>query len=78
MAGIPNTLLHFIYVNHRGEEHTYLVRPKSYEWSNYGFEAPTHILRCEVIQRDGQARRGDRSFAIKKLKDIRELPDETR
>lgn len=71
------TLLQFVYVNHRGETHTYLVRPVNVEFGKCEVlstspDRETWMLRAMVITRDGEFRSGERSFVITDLRDIQE------
>ena len=76
------THLKFRYINHRGEDHEYVVRP--FVVNSVVFtrckcfaddpEREAWALRAHVVQRDGRPRPGDRTFALIKMRNIEEVP----
>lgn len=56
----------FHYVNHKGEHHTYLVRPLELQHGSEHYPKQW-VLRAEVLQRDNEVRSGERCFALGKL-----------
>lgn len=73
-------LLKFEYINWRGEHHTYLVDVEGFEYGPY--EAGGHsrdgskrfVMHAHVIERDGAARPGRRTFLLTGLMNVEERP----
>jgi hypothetical protein len=71
------TLLKFKYINHRGEDHEYILEPTDFLFigifSSKNPEREGWSIIGKVIKRDDQYRGVIRSFAITKMRDIEEL-----
>lgn len=70
----------FDYVNHRGDDHRYLVRldEDALEYSVYGAEPDpegikTWNLRVFVLERDGEVRENERVFMLSKIRNFVEV-----
>lgn len=66
--GESGVFLRFRYVNHRGQHHEYLVRPVEISRPDARW-----CLEAEVIERDGAARPGRRTFALSGLRDAEDV-----
>lgn len=75
------TRLQFDYNNHRGDDHTYVVAPMSIAFEQHPLpdsdeQGFSWMLRAQVLKRDGECRPGIRSFQLRGLKNVEEVPYE--
>jgi len=57
--------LRFDYVNHRGEDHEYIVMPRELSRPDAWW-----CIEADVIERDGEPRPGRRTFRIAGMRDV--------
>jgi hypothetical protein len=67
-SGAMGCLLRFGYTNHRGDWHTYLVRPVELTRPDAWW-----CLDADVIERDGRPRPGRRTFHIAGLREVEDV-----
>lgn len=75
-------LLKFKYINHKGDDHEYVIEPTGVEFfapsdPYAGSYAEHWVLSGNTLERDGKARMvGRRSFKLTELRDVEQVEGE--